>query len=339
MRKPPLIATLLLVVAFIAWGLYWFVGASAMQKSFIGWFADRRAEGWVAEASSIDTEGFPNRFDTTFEGVQLADPDTQVAWSTPLFQTLSLSYRPNHVITVFPKPQVFSTPDESITTSAERLRSSLDLRVAANLPVQELIVEMNDGVFSSSKGWTMALGHGQLAMRETPEASAAHSYDFAIEGSNLDPGEDFRARLGRPGGLPDLISSVKAQATAVFDLPWDRYVLERRRPQPRSIDLTSLTAAWGPMLLKASGNLTIDADGHPDGEIAVTAQKWRDMLALVEASGAITPDWIGPVTKALELAAGMKGDPETLDVTLSFRRGTSFIGPIPVGPAPVLHLP
>jgi len=37
--------------------------------------------------------------------------------------------------------------------------------------------------------------------------------------------------------------------------------------------------------------------------------------------------------------ANLSGDPEQLDLTVSFRRGVMFLGPIPVGAAPDMGLP
>jgi hypothetical protein len=73
-----------------------------MESALPGWLDARAAEGWIAEYESDAHRGFPNRFDTTITGLDLADPETGVAWSAPFFQILSLSYQPNHVIAVFP---------------------------------------------------------------------------------------------------------------------------------------------------------------------------------------------------------------------------------------------
>ena len=90
------------LVAALAWGGYWFVGARAVESGLTAWIDQRRAEGWAADYATLNTRGFPNRFDTTITDLQLADPHTGVAWTAPFFQILALSYRPNHVIAVWP---------------------------------------------------------------------------------------------------------------------------------------------------------------------------------------------------------------------------------------------
>ena len=339
MRKPPLIPVLILTLFAIGWGGYWFVGAGVTERAMSSWFEARRAEGWVAEVTSVKTRGFPNRFDTTFEGLRLSDPETGVGWETPLFQTLSLSYRPTQIISVWPGPQVLTTPAQRLTIEGESVRASMAVRAAANLPITASTMEAVDATFASSNGWTAAVGRAQLSLRETPEAAVAHSYDLALMVENLDPGEEFRARVGGVGGLPDLLSSVTARATVTFTEPWDRYAIERARPQPRHVQIDSLEAQWGALHLAASGTLEADAEGVPSGQIAIAATNWREMIAVAEATGAISPDWVKPITRALDYLSGRSGDPETLELTMTFSKGFTFLGAIPVGPAPDLRMP
>lgn len=338
MRKPPLIPVLLLTLFAIGWGAYWFVGAGATESALNRWFAERRAEGWVADVQSLEVHGFPNRFDTTYTGLKLYDPETGVGYAADLLRTYALSYRPTRIIAEVPGQLVYSDPFGNYTIEGETLHASATIRAKPALPVATSTIEVVDARVSAESGWVAALGRGQLSMRETPEASAAHSYDFAVTVADLDPGEAFRARVGQTG-LTDLISTVDAAATIVFDAPFDRYVLERARPQPRRVRLDKLEAQWGPLALSANGALEVDPDGKPTGAIDLKARHWREMIAVARATGALSEDWEGTVTRALELAAGLKGDPETLEITLSFRSGRSYLGPIPVGPAPQMLIP
>ena len=76
----------LLAVILVATGLwagYWVIGSRTTHSAFEGWFDARRAEGWVAETSSLGVQGFPNRFDVVFEDLILADPATGLAWEAP----------------------------------------------------------------------------------------------------------------------------------------------------------------------------------------------------------------------------------------------------------------
>ena len=72
------------------------------------------------------------------------------------------------------------------------------------------------------------------------------------------------------------------------------------------------------------------------GQITIKAKNWRDILKLAVASGAIPESMSGTLEDALGLIAGLAGNPKTLDIPLDFRNGRMLLGPVPIGPAPVL---
>lgn len=338
MRKLMLAVTLL-VLAALGWGSYWYVGASALDRGFADWLGTRRASGWVAEAATLETRGFPNRFDTTFEDLELGDPGTRVGWSAPMFQLLQLSYKPGHVIAIWPGTQRIALPDQQIELVSEALRGSFEVGADLALPVRAVTIEARTALFSSSHGWQTALHAGQLSMRESPAPIAAHSYDFYLDASDITPPADMLARLGAAVRLPDAIAHVRLAGSVAFDKRWDRSAVEHARPQPRQIRVDDAVLRWGDLALHASGALDIGADGLPSGELAVQATNWRAIVAVLEASGRIEAAQVATLTQGLELLAMLSGDPETLDVPLGFSRGLINIGPVPIAQAPKIALP
>ncbi len=338
MRKLTFFFALLLVAA-IGWGAFWFIGASTVEKALGNWLAERRAEGWVAQAASLETRGFPNRFDTTFEGLDLADPDTRVAWSTPVFQLLSLSYKPTHLIAVWPAEQHVATPFGSYTLDAESMRGSIIVAPSLALETQSSTIEATGATITAAAGWTATLDHAQLSMRQQPDAPMAHTYDLYLTLSQLDPGETFLAPLKGVVEIPPMIEEITITGSARFDKAWDVSAIDVARPQPRSLTIDSLTAHWGTLVLAGRGSLDIDVNGNPAGEIAFEATNWRDMIAIAEATGALTEDQARAVTRALSMVAQLSGDPSRLELSLNFTRGVTFLGPIPIGAAPKIRLP
>lgn len=329
----------LLVLASLGWGGYWFVGARATERGFTAWLDARAAEGWQAEVSDLTTAGFPNRFDTTFTALTLADPETAVAWQAPWFQLLSLSYKPLHVIAVWPETQTLALPGQSLDIAAERMRGSLELDATPALPLTRSVVELAGVALTSSKAWTATLDAGQLALRQTPDRPGEPTYDFAVNAGGFAPAGPTVDLMRQAAKLPEVIDRLEAQITVTFDKGWDRSALEARRPQPRTIELTALAAQWGQLALAGQGSLSVDTAGTPTGEIALEATNWREMVTLAEASGALAPERVGLVTRALETVAALSGDPDRLDVPLRFAGGLTWLGPLPLGTAPLLSLP
>ena len=127
------------LAAAVLWCGYWFVGSSTLQGQISEWFEQRRSEDWQADYSDISVSGFPNRFDTTISDLVLADPETGVAWEAPFFQLLTLSYKPNEIIAVWPLTQVIATPRERFDILAAKMQGSLRLGAATSLPLEEAI--------------------------------------------------------------------------------------------------------------------------------------------------------------------------------------------------------
>ncbi len=155
----------------------------------------------------------------------------------------------------------------------------------------------------------------------------------------MKPASGLVERLSRGGVLlPDVFDGLEIRATVEFDAPWDRFAIERARPQPTRIQLDILKAQWGGKLdLWMAGELEIDRAGLATGEITVKAKNWRDMVAIAVAAGVLAEDFEGTITSALEFLAGLSGDPETLDTPpLKFSRGGRvwFGPPVPLGQAP-----
>ncbi len=320
----------------VLWGGYWFVGATAVEQGLKSWLSARNAEGWVAEYSDLSTRGFPNRFDTTVTDIRLADPSTGVAWTAPIFQILALSYRPNHIIAVWPDTQVIASPFEKVTIETDDMRGSVKFEAGTDLVLENATFVLDGLSLSSDAGWAASAENARLATRQTAALETAH--DIGIEATTVTLTDAFRAAVDPAGVLPTAIETMRIDATVDFDAPWDRFSIEDRRPQITAINLREMRARWGEMDLRLAGELEVDAQGVPTGKITVRAENWRQMLDMALSAGVI-PGMVAPMAeRGLEALAGMSGSPETLDAPLTFRNGNVAFGPVPIGRAPNLTI-
>lgn len=333
MRLFTALATIVFLAA-IGWGGYWFIGSSAVERSLNNWLQDRRAEGWQAEARMLQTRGFPSRFDTTITGLELADPETGLAWQLPRLEILALSYRPNHIIAMLTGPQVLATPQQRITIASESLRGSVVFVPDTDLTLDRANFELAGIRLASTLGWDGALESGRFGTRRNNTNPLAH--DIAFEATALRPSDALRGRLDPGGLLPPAFGRFGADVTATFTAPWDRHAVEDARPQISDLDIRQISASWGDLELRATGRISVDAQGIPTGDITLNATNWRDMIDIARNSGALPDAMAGPLTSALEFLARMSGDSDTLDAPLAFRDGRVMLGPIPLGAAPRL---
>lgn len=331
-----LLLTLILLAA-AGWSGYWFVGAHGTEAAFEHWFDQRRDEGWAADYSDLTVQGFPNRFDATFTDLSLADPGTGLAWTAPFFQLLALSYRPNHVIAFWPQNQNIATPLGKHRLNSEDMRASLVLQPDSQLALERTTLTAKDVVITASDT-PETFGVDTLSLAAERAEGTEATYRLGLTAEELKPSAPW-VRLVDPGStLPDRFDAITADLTVTFDKPWNRSAIEIARPQPRDIHLRLAQARWGRLNLQLAGKVTVDDSGLPKGQITVKAENWREILDLAIASGAIPAGLGGTIEDGLGLVAGLSGNPDTLDIPLDFRNGRMLLGPVPIGPAPVLTI-
>ncbi|WP_375264612.1 DUF2125 domain-containing protein [Planktotalea sp.] len=324
-----------IIAAAALYAGYWFVGSSSATAGFESWFSERRAEGWVADVDSIETRGFPSRFDTTLSAISLADPDTGLAYSAPFLQIFALSYKPEHLIAVWPNEQTFSSPFGKAAITSEDMRASLIVKKNTSLALEKANFTADAVNIAIDTGETLGTANALMAVQLVP--AAQNTYQFGVDLKDVVLPEPKGLRL-EAGILPEALEYARGDVTAAFDAPWDLNALQSARPQPTRIDVKLIEAKWGQLELRLAGGFDVDTQGRASGQITIKAQNWRDILALSAATGAIPEQLIRPIEQGLSLLSGLSGNRNTLDLPLTLNAGLMKLGPIPIGPAPLFRL-
>lgn len=317
------------------WTGYWFVAMQSAQAGFEAWFEARRSEGWQAEYASMEINGFPNRVDTTFENPMLADPETGLAWEAPFFQIFALSYKPNHIIAIWPKSQRFSTPNTKYDIASENMRASLVMAPASKLPLERANL-VAEAMAIGAGDITTTLEGVQIAVSRLE--GAPQDYRLALNADGVMPPLPSSVTLRTGGTLPRKLDALRADMSVKFTRPWDLRALEQDRPQPVRIQIKLAEAKWGALELAMAGVLDVDDAGRPTGRLTIKARNWRDIILIAREMGWFPDRWIGHAEQALSLAAQLSGNTQTLDLPLDFKDGAMALGPVPLGAAPVIRL-
>lgn len=326
----------LLAIAAALWSGYWYAGAQGIERGLARWLEARRAEGWQAEVAAIATRGYPLAFETELAGVALVDPGTGLGWEAPGFRFAAPAHAPMRVTAAWPATQRILTPRETIEIAAAGMRASLGLVAGRDLVLDTSEVALADLRLSSDAQWTASLERGSLVTARSAEDPLAHDIRFAA--TRVEPARFVLLALDPTGRLPREIAELDLDLRAGFDAPWDRHAIEDRRPQPTRLEIRRLKARWGAMEIEAAGTVTVDEGGMPEGSVTLRAVNWREMLEIARAGGWLPEELAPAVAQGLELLAGLSGSPRTIDAPLSFRGGIVALGPVPLGPAPVLRI-
>ena len=261
-----------ILLAAVGWSGYWFIGASGSQAAFESWIEQRRDDGWVAEYNDLTVQGFPNRFDASFTGLSLADPETGLAWQAPFFQILALSYQPNSVIAIWPQEQMVATPQGKYQLASDDMRASLTLQPDTQLALERTTLTAENLVVTASSPPETAGIEALTLAAERAEGTEA-TYRLGLAASGVAPSAPWMETVDPGGKLPGTLQTLNADLTVTFDKPWDRAAIEIARPQPRRIDLRLAQARWGQLDLQLAGSVDVDEGGQPKGKITVKAKK------------------------------------------------------------------
>lgn len=323
------------VLAAVLWSGWWFMASSGLRNSVSGWLEARSAEGWQAEASRIEGGGFPLRLQAGLIDLALADPRAGVAVTTDRLDILADAWWPGNVEVLLDEgPIVLASPMGRNALTMQDSVMALNLRPGTALELSALgwtsgpwSLTAHDHVLSQADDLTL-----------TMTQVSGPTYDLVARATAFEPGDSIRQVFRLPQSFPRAFDSLQMNATVTFDTEWDRRALDRRRPQPRKIDLHLAEARWGDLHLDFTADLRVDENGIADGEISLRAQNWRSILDLAESSGRLRPALRRQAERLLSALAQASGNPEALDVTLDINQGMIALGFIPLAPAPRIIL-
>lgn len=324
----------LLLVAVAIYSGYWMVGAKGTETAISAWMSARAQEGWQAEASEVDTHGYPLRFDTDIRDLSLADPRTGVAFSTERLALLSKSHAPTRFTARLAETAVLASPYQRIDIGNEVAEADLFVSPGPNLTLDHAAIRLDGLTLSSTLDWGVTLESSELASQRRDADPLTHDITFRANG--ITPTGGLIERLDPDGLLSDRLEVANMDVSATFDRDWDIHALEGPRPQLTHIDIESVSITWGALSLQTAGSFDVDAKGYPDGEIAIKAVNWREMIELAVGAGAIPQDLRKLALRSGEMLAGLSGRKDTIDATLTLKNGMITMGFIPLGPAPRL---
>ena len=319
----------LALVLGVLWGGYWGVGSTAVERGVAQWFRDQ--QGLTASHDGITVSGFPSRFDLTITAPKLADPVTGWGWSAPFVQVLSMTWKPWHVIAALPADQQVQGPGQGVHITSSRMAASLRLSPTTDLTLAEVIIEGQDVLAKSDRGWQVGVKSAVLALARDPANPLAQR--LGVEVADLTPDPALTALVPELGAT---VSVVHLDASVLMSAPLDRHIAETR-PGLTGVVVRDFRLDWGSLTITASGKVDRGPDGLAVGQIDLRIENWRQIPVLLVALEVILPDMGKTITRGMEVLAASGTDPAVLDLPLIMADGRMSLGPLPLGAAPRLN--
>jgi hypothetical protein len=329
--------TLVLVLS-LGWSAWWLIGTTAQKTAIETWMEQRREAGWVAEVDDFKVTGFPNRFDSIFTDLTLSNPQAGWTWQAPHFQLLALSYKPNHIIAVWPGTHTYSTRNDTTTITSSLFRGSLIFKPDTALSLGRMQLETSDLVLAGETDWRASAKEASVAFfaHNAPELPP-NSYDLYIKALEFSPPATWRDSVDQNGVLPETIPEAIFDATLTYDNPWDRFAVEQTNPRMTTIQIRDFRFLWGDLNLNGKGSIDITDAGYMEGTFTLQAQKWRELLDVIIAAQLLAPDFTTALDRGVSVVAALAGNPEDIEIKLRFKDGLTYIGSIPIGAAPRVY--
>ncbi len=329
--------TLVLVLS-LGWSAWWLIGTTAQKTAIETWMEQRRDAGWVAEVEEFKVTGYPNRFDSVFTDLTLGNPQAGWTWQAPHFQLLALSYKPNHIIAVWPGMHSYATRNDTTTISSSQFRGSLIFKPDTALSLDRMQLEIADLALSGETNWRASAKEASIAFfaHNAPDLPP-NSYDLYIKALEFSPPATWLDSIDQSGALPETIPEAIFDATLTYDNPWDRFAIEHANPRITAIQIRDLRLLWGDLNLNGKGSIDITNEGYMEGTFTLQAQKWRELLDVIIAAQLLAPDFTKALDRGISVVAALAGNPEDIEIKLRFKDGLTYIGSIPIGQAPRVY--
>jgi hypothetical protein len=281
-RRRPLwrlfIAPVLVLIAAIAWSIFWFYAASQVDVQADAWRAQEAKSGRVYDCANRSVGGFPFRLEVRCDGAtvtlvsQTAGASTQAPITAKLGEILVVAqvYDPKRVIAEFTAP---ATVSDKAAQASYVVNWRLGRSSVFGLPAvpQRASIVFDDGAIDRLDGST-----------QVPLASARHIelHGRIAEGSPADhPVIESVLQIsgGSIKGLHPLLAepfdaNVRAMLSGLKDFAPKPWPVRFRELQAAGghVDIMQSRIQQGDLVAVAAGTLGFSPDGYLDGELQMT---------------------------------------------------------------------
>ena len=313
------------------WSAYWLAGALLVSRALPEAVTAQTRSDLEVQLGEVSVAGYPLRFESTVERLQVRQPATGLTVYLPRIGVEMPAWWPGQATLTFPTELAqIALAGAEVIVRAEAAQGQLKLKPSPALALQDLSAQ--GGPWDITQDATSLLsGDGFTATLSETDGPAA-TYGIALNATGLTPGDLIRNSLSIPTDWPRQFAAAEVAAQVTLSRALDRHAAETP-PQPRRIEVETARVIWGDVEISLAGLLDIAPEGIPQGEITLLVDNWRRLYDIARSGAVALPQQADLMLNAL---SNIGGDPDTLDLVLSFDTGQMTLGGIALGPAPRL---
>jgi hypothetical protein len=350
----PLIGVIVILVLYTA---YWFFAAGKLHEEIKNFAAQSDSRDIVIGWNHLSRSGYPYRIAITFDQPSVRAPHTPEgwAWTASDIEADFLPYNLRHVVLKVDGEQRLHYNDLQGRPRRHLIRARAEGTWASYSDIKDepfghlaidisKLVAVQDGdakgsLDSDNTGERLTAGRLQLHMRPStnedapltvaPTTPDTSSYDIALQG------DDMTVTDATPTAavLGHNIKLIMVQAR-LRDLPKSSSAslvkLSRNWLQKGGrLTVSDLRIIWGPLDLRAQGEITLDDQARPKGQFNAEFTNYAELLDALVKAHVIRAKDAKLANAGLNLVAQLQGRADgQVSVPITLNNGKLFFGPL-----------
>ena len=327
----------LVVLGAAGWSGWWYLGAQGQEAGVAAWLENQRKRGWQADTGDIDVQGFPMDFRMAVTDLAIGNPRQGWTWTAPILKAASRSYEPTRIVVTWPDNQSFAGKGDVAHVRSALAETVLDLRPGPSMELRQAATRIETLRIEAQRGGKSGADSVSVDLKERDvDLSPPNSYELDVQALKVLLPKFLVEKIDPTGWLKPKIDKVTIRAHGAFEEALGRKTVEKGDVALTAATISEASFEWGPMRLALSGEFTVNAQGYPEGTIAVEAREWRQMVRLAVSAGAIDKGTGDTVIKAIEFVNALAGGREELRAPFQLKGGKIRLGPFAIADAPRL---
>lgn len=321
-----------LLLAGIAYTIYWFNQAGDVREGIAVWAGQRRAEGYIVEYTALDISGYPLRLQSEARDVRLAGRygDTDWEWRTKRLTGNVLPYSLKHIVLRAPEPQEISLKNVNDGV-LKKYFIAPDLAMASLVldsgSVSRLAVDFSGGeIHGDAIKGKITLGRVQLHARQgNDRIENPPLLELAVEIENTAYAGFSGSALGENLTLMSVNMGVEGAQPAASGAAG----IHEWRDAGGIVQVQEFRIDWGPLQLSAAGTTALDAEDRLIGSLTARLHKYEGLISALHAAGQLSDEEQAAASLALGLITTAAGNENgELSLPLVLQDGEMYLGPV-----------
>lgn len=310
---------LLILTSLLAliWSGYWIVFSVKLKSEVSDFLESYNSEERLIDYSNISIKGFPNRFDITVNELNIKNENSKINWFLPYFQILSLSYKPNHLILVFPNTQILQNGKNKIIFNSNEMLASLSFMDYKFSELDQFILSIENSEIKASERIILNTTALNFAIKQSKTLEGDYHLGFRGNNIKLNTTETNSEYKLLENNL-NLVLHAEITLEELYSFS------NKKMPKIKTLNIKALDLKSSNFNVTGTGKAFFNNNILEDGILNIKIENWRSFFNTPLQNN-------GKFKLGLELIETITGNDEILDLNLKIEDGNVYLGPVFIG--------